>query len=703
VSDLAALLNPGAAVAPPVQPELAAQVPPVTTDPDTLAELAAQAVPADNGPFHGYDQRYLVRLPGDDKPHLRTRVTTFIKALDSQENLIPWKAAMAMTGMMRRPGLHAKVASLLAEHPAGWYAGDDVKKELKGIVEECAEAGGSSDRADQGTGLHRILHVVNRGVTPVLMDPYKRDVDAYVACLDKAGIRPRPALCEVTLWIPGEDERPDLVGTADMFADWPEYPDLATVVDAKTGATLKPLDFATQLGCYSLATHALRWGLTADAVVELEPLPPLNMATGLIVHLPAGSGTCELYRVDLDTGRQALVAAASVRKYRNLGKRKDGGGLLLPFIKVEVATSAASVEELMATVLTRDEAVAVIEATGVEVPSDQSAVATGLEAMLSAPTPVPVDPNDPTADHYWCARCGSTPVLLPGRECDRCASGVDHMEAPPAVAPTSDLAAALTAPAPPIITGPVRRLVELGTAVEDLKATPADPDVIAWLRRRTKRLVNEYRPTAVKVLDRWPDGIDKLGNEAGTWSAFDAGAIQGLLEGVEAEDGVPFGESKPVPPEPAPVAPERESRFVIPDHDEGARVTDAQLAKLEAKFDTLTEAEGELIRIVGAEANALGYMLNVENHPTERRLALAHVLIRIAQASGGDHSTAQALVRLALTGEGGDPAPEGYNLGLALVLSGADELTKINGATYAMEDGKIEVRFDAATGRAILR
>ena len=141
--------------------------------------------------------RYLIVPPGGGKPVGYTRATTVAKTFDGEGGLLPWKATMAMTGMMRRPGLRARFEALLARFPerGPWYGSEASKEECKRLVEECAEAGGSADRADIGSALHSIIEQINKGHAPMLtQDVTTADIDAYNATMAAAGLVIDPQL-----------------------------------------------------------------------------------------------------------------------------------------------------------------------------------------------------------------------------------------------------------------------------------------------------------------------------------------------------------------------------------------------------------------------------------------------------------------------------------------------------------------------------
>jgi len=273
--------------------------------------------------------RYLLRLPGENKAKGFTRCTTFIKALDTAEGLIPWAATAAIVGMHRRPGLAAKWAALCAEFPDPWYADDDAKKRCKALFEECKDAGGASDRADIGDALHDMVRVLNRsGSLGALGALHQRDIDAYQRCLAEAGITPDPEWCEVTLY----NALYGVVGQVDGMFRVDGRP-LHVIGDLKTGGSgevvdgkvdgVKPQAFGAQLAMYQGSETRVIWPADKEAECELVPVPETDAELGIIIHLPAGKGLCTLYKVDLVEGRIDLEVAAKWRERRNFGQRKD--------------------------------------------------------------------------------------------------------------------------------------------------------------------------------------------------------------------------------------------------------------------------------------------------------------------------------------------------------------------------------------------
>lgn len=272
--------------------------------------------------------RYLIVPPNGGREVGYTRATTIAKTLDDGGGLIPWKATATMVGALRRPGLHARWQALVSNAPDPWYASPESKAECKKLVEECATAGGSTDRADLGTALHSLTELVDlgqplTGVAPEL----QRDLDVYTSTIRSAGIVYDLDLVEAIVI----NDTMQYSGTADRLAA--TLPDGRRVVaDLKTGTSL---DYswqaiAIQLAAYARAEHRY---VQHDQGGERLPMPELDPDVGLVIHLPAGEARCELHLVDLAAGWEALERSIWTREWR---KAKT---LAAPYTAVPAATT----------------------------------------------------------------------------------------------------------------------------------------------------------------------------------------------------------------------------------------------------------------------------------------------------------------------------------------------------------------------------
>ena len=107
----------------------------------------------------------------------------------------------------------------------------------------------------------------------------------------------------------------EMAGTADRIVRDPDGHH--RILDLKTGATVDygALGWAAQLAAYA---H----GVLYDAErAERLPTPALDRSVGYICHLPAGTGVCALYEIDLVAGHRAAVLANEIRSVRRESRR----------------------------------------------------------------------------------------------------------------------------------------------------------------------------------------------------------------------------------------------------------------------------------------------------------------------------------------------------------------------------------------------
>ncbi len=91
------------------------------------------------------------------------------------------------------------------------------------------------------------------------------------------------------------------------------HKDKLRVADYKTGSIYGLGTIAIQLALYANA------GTLYDPLTKTHtPMPNVDKTTGLILHLPAGEGTCTIYEVDLEAGWKAAQLCADVRRFRGL-------------------------------------------------------------------------------------------------------------------------------------------------------------------------------------------------------------------------------------------------------------------------------------------------------------------------------------------------------------------------------------------------
>ncbi|HTX96842.1 MAG TPA: PD-(D/E)XK nuclease family protein [Mycobacterium sp.] len=234
-----------------------------------------------------------------------------------------WKQRRGVVGMAQRPDL---VLAAAATDP-------DDKTRLDEIVEAAMEHAGSSAAATTGTSLHALTERLDRGQKlGRIPEPYGADLKAYEKAT--AGIE----------WTAIETFRVldgwKVAGTADRIGLLDGH---LVIADIKTGSIDYPSKFALQLACYA---RSLPYDIITDSRGPAQT--DLDLEHGLIVHLPAGTGRCQLYRVDIAKGWEACLLAKRVWDWRSvtgLLELTDDTTGVTPTL-IDLAAAADSVEEL---------------------------------------------------------------------------------------------------------------------------------------------------------------------------------------------------------------------------------------------------------------------------------------------------------------------------------------------------------------------
>lgn len=243
--------------------------------------------------------RPLVIPPDGSKPVAYTRATTYVDALESKEGLMRWKARMTALGLAARPDLTLAVQS----------TNPDDKRALDAVVEQALDAAKASAAATTGTALHQLTERVDGGGTLdglALPDEHRASLDAYRRATEHL------EWAAIEQFRVQDDLR--IGGTADRVA----VIDGASVIcDIKTGSIDYPGTFAMQLAVYA---HSQVYDPATGT--RHSDTPAMNLERGLIIHLPAGGGTCTLHWIDLEAGWEAVELAGRVRAWRSRANSK---------------------------------------------------------------------------------------------------------------------------------------------------------------------------------------------------------------------------------------------------------------------------------------------------------------------------------------------------------------------------------------------
>lgn len=256
-------------------------------------EPTAAAIPRDG------KKRPLVLLPDGSKQTAYTRATTYIACLEDQYAVHLWQQRMVAVGLADRPDLLVSVA-----------ANRNNRTELNSIVDAAREAAKANAAARTGTALHQLADQWDRGERPLIPPAYQADMDAYrEATKGFQHVHIEQFCVQDKLKVGGTPDR--VVGHDGAYY----------IADIKTGSIE-----------YSHLTFAMQFALYANSVPYYHTTQTrgswpdgLSTTKAILIHLPQGEGTADLYWVDIAAGWDAVTIATAVRAWRN---RK---GLVVPF------------------------------------------------------------------------------------------------------------------------------------------------------------------------------------------------------------------------------------------------------------------------------------------------------------------------------------------------------------------------------------
>jgi hypothetical protein len=238
--------------------------------------------------------RPLIVPPSGGKPIGYTRVSTLAKALDDKTSLMDWKCRQTAIGLARRPDLVSKT-SAVGENRAA----------LNEVVKEALAAAASDRAANVGTALHAFTERIDAGEQPGDLvphtDPLYLDLCAYREATKHLGMEAAELFVVC-----------DELQAAGSFDRLVTIPDIGmAVADLKTGQHEPdyPHGVAQQIAIYANST------LYDPEQGRIAALADLGVRTdvGLLIHLPAERGICDLYLIDLEHGWQLAQAAVAVR------------------------------------------------------------------------------------------------------------------------------------------------------------------------------------------------------------------------------------------------------------------------------------------------------------------------------------------------------------------------------------------------------
>lgn len=242
--------------------------------------------------------RPLVPDPTTGKVKAWTRVTTLANTLSDRFALEQWQQRNIVRGMAARENLLVRAAA----------AGDD-RDQLTAIVKDALEAAQASSAADIGTALHSLTEQIDSGEDPAIPKAYQADIKAYLKALENGGVTIEPGWIERFVVV----QSLGAAGTPDRLVRVEGY-DKPIIGDLKTGANAvkySQVEIAAQLAVYAHADHY--W----DGEKHYR-MPAVDQERALVIHMPAGQGTCELHWVDIEVGWAIALDCHKARDTRKL-------------------------------------------------------------------------------------------------------------------------------------------------------------------------------------------------------------------------------------------------------------------------------------------------------------------------------------------------------------------------------------------------
>ena len=223
-----------------------------------------------------------------------TRVTTFAGSVEDTFKLGQWQQRMVAIGLTKRPDLLLSVS-----------AHADDKEELNQIADSAREAAAASAAATTGTALHKLAERYDRKQITLqdVPESNRADLEAYAWAMTPLTIH------GIEQFVVLDDIQ--VAGTFDRII---EYDGQRYVADLKTGG----IDYGIGKMAVQLALYS-RGLLYEHGKVGTRQPTGVSQTAGIIIHLPAGLGRCDLYWIDLRAGWEAAELCDKVRAWR---KRK---------------------------------------------------------------------------------------------------------------------------------------------------------------------------------------------------------------------------------------------------------------------------------------------------------------------------------------------------------------------------------------------
>lgn len=250
------------------------------------------------------------------------RTTTFIDVLQDEFLLKQWGNRNVAWGMANRPDLILAASS--CKRPSEIEAGSEDYRDLNAVVAEAQREAGDKIKAQIGTSLHKLTHMMDRGDTlGTVPARWRADVKAYDAWVKTSGVKwvSIESFRVLDTWVKhisecdhkairygGDCTCYGVAGTVDRIG-W--YRGRLVILDIKTGSDFNKLGHAMQLAAYA---HMTPYEYPSDTRVS-DP-SPVNLDVGYIIYLPEGKGEVRMEAMDLRVGWAANQLAKQVWEAR---------------------------------------------------------------------------------------------------------------------------------------------------------------------------------------------------------------------------------------------------------------------------------------------------------------------------------------------------------------------------------------------------
>jgi len=224
------------------------------------------------------------------------RATKFIDVLEDQYNLNKWKQRNVAWGLAQSPDLILQATSVTL----------DDKSTLDTVAWKAMERARQDASATTGTALHKMTERLDRGETlGRVPEPHGSDLKAYEQAKKRFQLE--------YLFIESfrVHDAWQVAGTTDRIV---KIEGRYYIADIKTGSIDwgSGLKMAMQLAMY-------RNSVPYDIASDTRGKDPVYIEAdkAVIIHLPAGEGTCELHWVNIKKGWEACSTAKKVWEHRS--------------------------------------------------------------------------------------------------------------------------------------------------------------------------------------------------------------------------------------------------------------------------------------------------------------------------------------------------------------------------------------------------